>query len=337
MKEARQWKKYFCWVILLGLCICSAWADVPRLIDYQGRLMDTAGKPVPDSNYLVIINLYDSTQSTVLWTKTYTSVVTKNGYFSLVLGDTTPQWTGLDFNQQYYLGTQIGTDNEMTPRQPWNAAPYAMTVADNAVTTNKIKDGAVTSGKIADGTISTCDIADNTVTAAKIASGTITGAKIAGTTITGSNIASGTITADKMDMNAILPVGSIIAWHKTLYNSLDTTHWVECNGGTVRTDVGSPIGGASIPNLNGDGRFLRGSSTSGTLQADAFQGHMHAPLNGSGFIGTGGSNNWLGSGSSLSVNSTTDNPVTDGVNGTPRTANETRPINMSVVWIMKIK
>jgi hypothetical protein len=29
--------------------------------------------------------------------------------------------------------------------------------------------------------------------------------------------------------------------------------------------------------------------------------------------------------------------VSNGVNGTPRTSNETRPINMSVVWIMRIK
>lgn len=29
--------------------------------------------------------------------------------------------------------------------------------------------------------------------------------------------------------------------------------------------------------------------------------------------------------------------ITDGVNGTPSTGSETRPVNMSVVWIMRIK
>ncbi|MCE5217810.1 hypothetical protein LLH03_12370, partial [bacterium] len=33
----------------------------------------------------------------------------------------------------------------------------------------------------------------------------------------------------------------------------------------------------------------------------------------------------------------TSTPVTDGVNGTPRTGKETRPRSMSVVYIMRIK
>jgi hypothetical protein len=34
---------------------------------------------------------------------------------------------------------------------------------------------------------------------------------------------------------------------------------------------------------------------------------------------------------------TVQGPINDGVNGPPRVASETRPINMSVVWIMKVK
>jgi len=143
-------------------------------------------------------------------------------------------------------------------------------------------------------------------------------------------------------LNAGMPVGAIIAWHKTLYNSLPS-NWVECNGGTV-SDPESPIYGQPIPNLNGEGRFLRGSTVSGTMQEDAFQGHKHKDL----YVDTT-KMGWYftdaGAGAATFVITMPDtvnvlsvgNPSDDGTNGTPRTASETRPKNMSVVWIMKIK
>ncbi len=134
------------------------------------------------------------------------------------------------------------------------------------------------------------------------------------------------------------PLGTIIAWHKNLSGTPAIPEgWVECNG-QVLSDSDSPFDGQVIPNLNGDARFLRGGTTSGTLQEDAFQGHRHATsdlLYGFEQI----------PGATLSTNpfSTRFNhpnildPIDDGVNGPPRTADETRPINMSVVWIMKVK
>jgi len=140
----------------VGLTVTSVTADVPRYIDYQGRLMDAAGKAVPNSDTnVVIINLYNSTQSSVLWTKAFVNVATRNGYFSLTLGDATTQWTALDFNQQYYLGIQIGGDaGEMLPRQLLNSVPYALkaaAVTENAITTSMIADGAVTASKLSGG------------------------------------------------------------------------------------------------------------------------------------------------------------------------------------------
>jgi len=148
------------------------------------------------------------------------------------------------------------------------------------------------------------------------------------------------------------PVGTILAWHKSLAGtpSLPASgEWVECNG-QVLSDGQSPYNGQTIPNLNGNAggadspgqsakvaMFLRGGLTSGTGQQDAFQGHIHS------FSKTSPS----GSVTPYAVRSDianyyllelqVGNPSDDGTNGTPRTANETRPINMSVVWIMKIK
>lgn len=72
----------------------------------------------------------------------------------------------------------------------------------------------------------------------------------------------------QVQSNTIPPVGSILAWAKTLTGvpSLPSG-WVECNG-QVLTDSDSLLNGDTIPNLNASGggtqRFLRGNTTSGT-------------------------------------------------------------------------
>ncbi|MDN5069532.1 phage tail protein [Aliarcobacter butzleri] len=81
-----------------------------------------------------------------------------------------------------------------------------------------------------------------------------------------------------------------------------------------------------VPNL--DKAFLRPDSRGvASYQNDAFQGHRHT------FAGTiasmygAGEREAYRTGSSNSVTS----PITDGTNGTPRTANETRPKNIAVL------
>lgn len=161
---------------------------------------------------------------------------------------------------------------------------------------------------IPDGTISTNKIADDAVTYTKIAPG------------------------------ADLPIGTILAWHKSLTGTPALpAQYVECNGQTI-SDSQSVYNGRVVPNLNSTARFLRGSTTSGNYQNDAFQGHIHnlsrnTPMNYGGSVTSGPStDHWYGTlANSISA------PANDGVNGDPRTATETRPVNMSVVWIIKIK
>ncbi|WOL24237.1 tail fiber protein [Yersinia phage fHe-Yen8-01] len=115
-----------------------------------------------------------------------------------------------------------------------------------------------------------------------------------------------------------------------------------------------------VPDLNGvwthptnalknsrRGLFLRGDGlvASGTVQADAFQGHKMSapgdlsnptaqgfpsnvyPVGNSALASTGG--NYIGSFRATGL------PVTDDVNGTPRTASETRPVSISGIWVIR--
>lgn len=134
-----------------------------------------------------------------------------------------------------------------------------------------------------------------------------------------------------------MPIGSIVAWHRDFANTRAlASGWVECNG-QVLNDPGSAYDGQTIPDLNAGARFLRGGTTSGVFQDDAFQGHHHAVNHNAEYVAAGGP---LGSGSGVNDFSTFVNvldPISDGTNGTPRTAIETRPRNAAVVWVMKVK
>jgi hypothetical protein len=138
-----------------------------------------------------------------------------------------------------------------------------------------------------------------------------------------------------MEGSMNLPIGAIIAWHKNLTGvPALPAGWVECNGGTL-DNPDSPLHGQAIPNLNGDKRFLRGDTNSGSLQTDAMQGHRHNFLYSVGTRNSGTYDTYAKN-SAIQQSGAVFDPITDGVNGTPRVADETRPINMSVVWIMKV-
>nr|DAK63452.1 MAG TPA: tail collar fiber protein [Caudoviricetes sp.] len=98
----------------------------------------------------------------------------------------------------------------------------------------------------------------------------------------------------------------------------------------------------NLPNF-ADGKFMRGiggnAAALGTAQQDAFQGHFHKWKDSTTEVGwtynfTGNTSNKPGTRDNIS---SIAEPKSDGVNGEPRTANETRPYNMAVVVIIKAK
>ncbi|WP_245498386.1 hypothetical protein [Rhizobium leguminosarum] len=96
--------------------------------------------------------------------------------------------------------------------------------------------------------------------------------------------------------------------------------------------VASPMNGQTIRLINTEGRILRPSISPGTIQNDALQGHRH-DLNTTVYTASAGGTGTGGGGSNpLSIG----DPITDGTNGTPRTANETRMKNLGVKAYMRI-
>jgi hypothetical protein len=124
----------------------------PNVINFQGRLAMPSGNPVADGTYSIRFRFYDAaTAGNVLYEKTIAAVQVKNGTFAVTLdaiGSTA-------FNGNTWLGIQIGSDAELTPRTPIVSVPYALksnlalTVPDNSITTANLQNNAVTNTKLA--------------------------------------------------------------------------------------------------------------------------------------------------------------------------------------------
>jgi Carbohydrate binding domain len=122
-------------------------AATTNTLNFQARLLSSTGALVPDGNYNVELKLYDAVTSSgssqgsctgdsnCLWTETRTStnqVRVVNGYLTVNLGSVTSFPTTIKWDQQLWLGMNIGGtsgspvwDNEMTPRLQLTAVPYA--------------------------------------------------------------------------------------------------------------------------------------------------------------------------------------------------------------------
>lgn len=161
----------------------------------------------------------------------------------------------------------------------------------------------------------------------------------------------GTVRATRFAGYGIVPVGSVIAWHKLLPGVPTLPDgWVECNGQTLN-DPASPLHGQVIPNLNGPGLFIRGGLESGVQQADQMQSHTHTDLGHTHSIhdtnhdGTPANTDFSpgeygyyfpDAGTTSVSHAILTDPV-ESSGGPARHGAETRPVNMSMVWIMRVK
>jgi hypothetical protein len=208
-------------LVLAGLLALTlqVYGQIPRTISYQGVLCDATGKPKPDAAYTLTFRFYDAESGgTLLWSE-QKNLETKRGLFSTQLGDQIVFNTAVTFDRRYWLGIQVGTESELSPRIPLSSVgnSFYAAKADTATNAVGIRDSAVTSGKIASGHVvksinalkdevtieggSNVTVGKNgntiTVSAASGPGGTITGVT-AGTGLTGGGT-SGSITLSVAD------------------------------------------------------------------------------------------------------------------------------------------
>ncbi len=189
-----------------------------------------------------------------------------------------------------------------------------------------------------------------------------------------------TLTIDVVDLvttpigafTGLVPIGTILAWHKSLSGVPGLpTNFVECSGQTL-SDKDSPLDGVQIPDLNGaitspsDNRFLRGATTSGTKRNHEIASHLHTLGSHTHDVGTLAvspnphrhginTNNNSGNGpgqqrsnalldtthnteyTSLSITGATAAAVGNTGLSTPGATGTTVPYCMDVVWIMRVK
>jgi len=117
--------------LALALCVLPqvASAGVPEMIHYQGHLTDSGGSPL-DTVISMTFTIYDdSVSGTVWWTQTKSGVVVDNGLFNVLLGSPNAIVDTVFTGPNRWLGIQIGSDPEISPRTRLVTVPYAYRVA----------------------------------------------------------------------------------------------------------------------------------------------------------------------------------------------------------------
>jgi hypothetical protein len=130
---------------------------VPGIIPYQATLVDRQGNPV-HGPIDIIFRLYAVPEGgTEMWVEEHigpNAVSVIDGRFEVNLGSIEPLSTYIWNEPQLYLGVQIGSDPEMTPRPEIGIVPYslfaqvALSVPDGAIGTPQLADRSVTVSKL---------------------------------------------------------------------------------------------------------------------------------------------------------------------------------------------
>lgn len=114
-------------VLAMVAVAMPAFAQVPQLINYQGRLTDESGQPITGIEQIKFIIYGSVTGEDSLWSSGFQAVQVSEGLFSYSLGSNVPLPSDLFINDEFrYLGISIDGDPEIIPRSQFVATPYAI-------------------------------------------------------------------------------------------------------------------------------------------------------------------------------------------------------------------
>jgi hypothetical protein len=124
--------------IAAALAIAVPARAVPLTFNHHGRLLNADDSAVTGTADVTIRFHKQSTDpvgiDNLIWEETYTAVPVNNGFYSLVIGDTTAgdsleldDWDGVE---ERWMGISINGGAEMTPRMRVGATPFALRAED---------------------------------------------------------------------------------------------------------------------------------------------------------------------------------------------------------------
>ena len=177
------------WVVWVGLCGgLTALAQVPRQINYQGRLVN--GTNLVNGPVTAAFRLYTVPVGGAALFGQTGSVSVVDGLYAVALGDGTPGFGALFTNQPLYL--EVGINGvDLAPRERVQSAAYALR-ADGVST------GAITSAMIAAGAVGGAQLGTGSVTSAKLAAGAVGAAQLATGSVGAAALQAGAVTPDKL-------------------------------------------------------------------------------------------------------------------------------------------
>ena len=154
-------------VLVLALFITSVQAEIPNIINYQGRLTNPDGSPVDDHDYSIIFTIYTTPDlfTKVLWTSGTQLISVEDGFLNYAMGSNVPIPDSVFNMTERYLGITVLPDAELTPRTRLVSTPYSYSSlkSDTAAISMDIRDDAINSSKILDNSIVDADINDNAI------------------------------------------------------------------------------------------------------------------------------------------------------------------------------
>lgn len=118
------------WVLAVALLTPSfALAQAPQKLSYQGRLLKADGTPETGVVQLTFALYAAPDGGSSLWAEKQQNVGLADGYYKVVLGESTAFPTHVFDGADRWLELSVG-DSVLTPRQQVTSVPYALTCTD---------------------------------------------------------------------------------------------------------------------------------------------------------------------------------------------------------------
>lgn len=107
-------------------------AVTPPYMSYQGFVRDPEGDLLTGT-YTLTFRIYNDLTQTVdesLWVEEHRDITVRDGYFTVLLGNTTPLATTVFSGTDTFIGVTLEGYDEMVPRQRFSTVPYAAVASE---------------------------------------------------------------------------------------------------------------------------------------------------------------------------------------------------------------